>query len=174
MFFLALPAENLADLSSVSLKSLRKLHKCRKKKRRIYKTILKKWLASNPKQEEKVEICHTTQELDWKSETTGVMEWWMQMWNCTEEIRREIQPSVQHGGVSVIVWFWCFNIHSLSWLQLSVLSDQCDLGVRFLDLRIARKPAGSSKLFFAHGIYTLITVKVSKLHQNGIDTQSES
>ncbi|CAI5638385.1 PI-PLC X domain-containing protein 1-like [Oreochromis aureus] len=43
--------------------------------------------------------------------------------------------------------------------QLSVLSDQCDLGVRFLDLRIARKPAGSSKLFFAHGIYTLITVK---------------
>uniref|UniRef100_A0A3B4H3D2 Phosphatidylinositol-specific phospholipase C X domain-containing protein n=1 Tax=Pundamilia nyererei TaxID=303518 RepID=A0A3B4H3D2_9CICH len=96
MFFLALPAENLADLSSVSLKSLRKL---------------------------------------------------------------EIQPSVQHGGVSVVVWFWCFNIHSLSWLQLSVLSDQCDLGVRFLDLRIARKPAGSSKLFFAHGIYTLITVK---------------
>ncbi|GAA6224213.1 PI-PLC X domain-containing protein 1-like [Lates japonicus] len=43
--------------------------------------------------------------------------------------------------------------------QQSVLSDQCDLGVRFLDLRIARKPAGGSKLFFAHGIYTLITVK---------------
>ncbi|XP_035533570.1 PI-PLC X domain-containing protein 1-like [Morone saxatilis] len=43
--------------------------------------------------------------------------------------------------------------------QQSVLSDQCDLGVRFLDLRIARKPAGSRKLFFAHGIYTLITVK---------------
>ncbi|XP_078100240.1 PI-PLC X domain-containing protein 1-like isoform X2 [Sander vitreus] len=41
----------------------------------------------------------------------------------------------------------------------SVLSDQCDLGIRFLDLRIARKPAGGSKLFFAHGIYTLITVK---------------
>ncbi|XP_078100242.1 PI-PLC X domain-containing protein 1-like isoform X4 [Sander vitreus] len=43
--------------------------------------------------------------------------------------------------------------------QQSVLSDQCDLGIRFLDLRIARKPAGGSKLFFAHGIYTLITVK---------------
>ncbi|XP_051283761.1 PI-PLC X domain-containing protein 1 [Dicentrarchus labrax] len=43
--------------------------------------------------------------------------------------------------------------------QQSVLSDQCDLGVRFLDLRIARKPAGGRKLFFAHGIYTLITVK---------------
>ncbi|KAM8722508.1 PI-PLC X domain-containing protein 1 isoform 2-T2 [Acanthopagrus schlegelii] len=41
----------------------------------------------------------------------------------------------------------------------SVLSDQCDLGIRFLDLRIARKPKGGSKLFFAHGIYTLITVK---------------
>ncbi|KAM8722507.1 PI-PLC X domain-containing protein 1 isoform 1-T1 [Acanthopagrus schlegelii] len=43
--------------------------------------------------------------------------------------------------------------------QQSVLSDQCDLGIRFLDLRIARKPKGGSKLFFAHGIYTLITVK---------------
>ncbi|KAM9835947.1 PI-PLC X domain-containing protein 1-like [Aulostomus maculatus] len=43
--------------------------------------------------------------------------------------------------------------------QQSVLSDQCDLGIRFLDLRIARKPAGGSKLFFAHGIYTLTTVK---------------
>ncbi|XP_074520452.1 PI-PLC X domain-containing protein 1-like [Halichoeres trimaculatus] len=43
--------------------------------------------------------------------------------------------------------------------QESVLSDQCDLGVRFFDLRIARKPAEGSKLFFAHGIYTLTTVK---------------
>ncbi|XP_036947002.1 PI-PLC X domain-containing protein 1-like isoform X1 [Acanthopagrus latus] len=43
--------------------------------------------------------------------------------------------------------------------QQSVLSDQCDLGIRFLDMRIARKPKGGSKLFFAHGIYTLITVK---------------
>ncbi|XP_039998324.1 PI-PLC X domain-containing protein 1-like [Xiphias gladius] len=43
--------------------------------------------------------------------------------------------------------------------QQSVLSDQCDLGIRFLDLRIARKPAGGGKLFFAHGIYTLMTVK---------------
>ncbi|TMS11477.1 PI-PLC X domain-containing protein 1 [Larimichthys crocea] len=41
--------------------------------------------------------------------------------------------------------------------QQSVLSDQCDLGIRFLDLRIARKPKGG--LFFAHGIYTLMTVK---------------
>ncbi|KAI3366137.1 hypothetical protein L3Q82_009965, partial [Scortum barcoo] len=43
--------------------------------------------------------------------------------------------------------------------QQSVLSDQCNLGVRFLDLRIARKPSGGRKLFFAHGIYTLLTVK---------------
>ncbi|MEQ2193847.1 hypothetical protein XENOCAPTIV_015970, partial [Xenoophorus captivus] len=41
----------------------------------------------------------------------------------------------------------------------SVLRDQCELGIRFLDLRIARKPAGGSRLFFAHGIYTLMTVK---------------
>ncbi|XP_053170672.1 PI-PLC X domain-containing protein 1-like [Scomber japonicus] len=43
--------------------------------------------------------------------------------------------------------------------QQSVLSDQCDLGIRFLDLRIARKPTEGVKLFFAHGIYTLLTVK---------------
>ncbi|XP_068446514.1 PI-PLC X domain-containing protein 1-like [Clinocottus analis] len=43
--------------------------------------------------------------------------------------------------------------------QQSVLSDQCELGVRFLDLRIARKPTGGATLFFAHGIYTLTTVK---------------
>ncbi|XP_008297475.1 PI-PLC X domain-containing protein 1-like [Stegastes partitus] len=43
--------------------------------------------------------------------------------------------------------------------QQSVLSRQCDLGIRFFDLRIARKPTGGRKLFFAHGIYTLITVK---------------
>ncbi|XP_077369877.1 PI-PLC X domain-containing protein 1-like [Festucalex cinctus] len=43
--------------------------------------------------------------------------------------------------------------------QQAVLSHQCDLGIRFLDLRIARKPKEESKLFFAHGIYTWITVK---------------
>ncbi|XP_076580109.1 PI-PLC X domain-containing protein 1-like isoform X2 [Chaetodon auriga] len=43
--------------------------------------------------------------------------------------------------------------------QQSVLSDQCDLGVRFLDLRIAMKPKGGLKLFFAHGIYTVMTVQ---------------
>ncbi|XP_013877752.1 PI-PLC X domain-containing protein 1 isoform X2 [Austrofundulus limnaeus] len=41
----------------------------------------------------------------------------------------------------------------------SVLRDQCDLGIRFLDLRIAKKPKGGQDLFFAHGIYTLLTVK---------------
>lgn len=54
-------------------------------------------------------------------------------------------------------------------VQQSVLSDQCDLGIRFLDLRIARKPKGGSKLFFAHGIYTLMTVKVhTHLHWHHI------
>ncbi|XP_034034842.1 PI-PLC X domain-containing protein 1-like [Thalassophryne amazonica] len=43
--------------------------------------------------------------------------------------------------------------------QQSVLRDQCDLGVRFLDLRIAKKPAEGSRLLFAHGFYTLISVK---------------
>nr|XP_057907192.1 PI-PLC X domain-containing protein 1-like isoform X1 [Doryrhamphus excisus] len=43
--------------------------------------------------------------------------------------------------------------------QQAVLGRQCDLGIRFLDLRIARKPKDCYDLFFAHGIYTWITVK---------------
>uniref|UniRef100_A0A3P9HF69 Phosphatidylinositol-specific phospholipase C X domain-containing protein n=1 Tax=Oryzias latipes TaxID=8090 RepID=A0A3P9HF69_ORYLA len=43
--------------------------------------------------------------------------------------------------------------------QQSILADQGDLGIRFFDLRIAKNPASSSNLFFAHGIYTLLTVK---------------
>ncbi|CAJ1087735.1 PI-PLC X domain-containing protein 1-like isoform X1 [Xyrichtys novacula] len=43
--------------------------------------------------------------------------------------------------------------------QQSVLTHQCDLGIRFFDLRIARKPKRESELFFAHGVYTLMTVK---------------
>ncbi|KAM4537742.1 PI-PLC X domain-containing protein 1 [Fundulus diaphanus] len=50
-------------------------------------------------------------------------------------------------------------IYRWSTTQQSVLRYQCELGVRFLDLRIARKPAGGGRLFFAHGIYTLMTVK---------------
>ncbi|XP_051913714.1 PI-PLC X domain-containing protein 1-like isoform X1 [Hippocampus zosterae] len=49
--------------------------------------------------------------------------------------------------------------------QQAVLSQQCDLGIRFLDLRIARKPKDGSKLFFAHGIYTWITVKQEALDE---------
>lgn len=50
-------------------------------------------------------------------------------------------------------------IYRWSTTQQSVLRYQCELGVRYLDLRIARKPGGGSRLFFAHGIYTLMTVK---------------
>ncbi|XP_017293580.1 PI-PLC X domain-containing protein 1-like [Kryptolebias marmoratus] len=49
-------------------------------------------------------------------------------------------------------------IYRWSTAQESVLRDQCDLGIRFFDLRIAKKPAAGWKLFFAHGIYTLMTV----------------
>lgn len=50
-------------------------------------------------------------------------------------------------------------IQRWSTTQGSVLSAQCESGIRFLDLRIAKKPAGGATLFFAHGVYTLITVK---------------
>nr|XP_061802684.1 PI-PLC X domain-containing protein 1-like [Nerophis lumbriciformis] len=49
--------------------------------------------------------------------------------------------------------------------QQTVLSSQCELGVRFLDMRIAKKPKECSKLFFAHGIYTWITVKQEALDE---------
>ncbi|XP_061533746.1 PI-PLC X domain-containing protein 1 isoform X1 [Phycodurus eques] len=49
--------------------------------------------------------------------------------------------------------------------QQAVLSHQCDLGIRFLDLRIARKSTECIKLFFAHGIYTWITVKQEALKE---------
>ncbi|XP_015227164.1 PREDICTED: PI-PLC X domain-containing protein 1-like [Cyprinodon variegatus] len=52
-------------------------------------------------------------------------------------------------------------VYRWSTTQQSVLWYQCELGVRFLDLRIAKKPAGGSTLFFAHGIYTLVTVTYS-------------
>lgn len=58
--------------------------------------------------------------------------------------------------------FYLSSLSNLWYLfsQQSVLQDQCELGIRYLDLRIARKPGGGSRLFFAHGIYTLMTVKV--------------
>ncbi|XP_029941916.1 PI-PLC X domain-containing protein 1-like isoform X1 [Salarias fasciatus] len=43
--------------------------------------------------------------------------------------------------------------------QQSVLSQQCDLGVRFLDLRVAKKPKAGGDLYFAHGLYTKLRVK---------------
>ncbi|CAN9498286.1 unnamed protein product [Ophioblennius macclurei] len=43
--------------------------------------------------------------------------------------------------------------------QQSVLSQQCDLGIRFFDLRVAKKPEVGGDLFFAHGLYTKLSVK---------------
>lgn len=57
-------------------------------------------------------------------------------------------------------------IQRWSTTQSSVLSVQCELGIRFLDLRIAKKPAKGSTLFFAHGVYTLITVKEALVELN--------
>ncbi|KAM3585473.1 uncharacterized protein V6R79_018363 [Siganus canaliculatus] len=43
--------------------------------------------------------------------------------------------------------------------QQCTLSQQCDLGVRFFDLRIAKKPRSDARLWFVHGLYTLTPVK---------------
>ncbi|CAM4621197.1 hypothetical protein PO909_006130 [Leuciscus waleckii] len=44
--------------------------------------------------------------------------------------------------------------------QVNSISNQLDLGIRFLDLRIAHKIKDPNKVFyFAHGIYSLLTVK---------------
>lgn len=56
------------------------------------------------------------------------------------------------------------DIQHFSWLifiQEDSISNQLDLGIRFLDLRIAHKIKDPNKVFyFAHGIYSLLTVKV--------------
>ncbi|XP_026876575.2 PI-PLC X domain-containing protein 1-like isoform X1 [Electrophorus electricus] len=46
--------------------------------------------------------------------------------------------------------------------QELIISSQLESGIRFLDLRIAHKPKDSDQsLYFAHGIYSLVTVKVA-------------
>ncbi|XP_008323323.1 PI-PLC X domain-containing protein 1 isoform X2 [Cynoglossus semilaevis] len=58
--------------------------------------------------------------------------------------------------------FPCFTrpcIYRWATTQQTVLRDQCELGIRYLDLRIARKPAGGSRLYFHHAVYTLIAVE---------------
>lgn len=41
------------------------------------------------------------------------------------------------------------------------MREQMDCGVRYCDLRIARRPNdNSSDLYFYHGVYTTITVEV--------------
>lgn len=46
-------------------------------------------------------------------------------------------------------------------IQEDSISNQLDLGIRFLDLRIAHKIKDPNEVFyFAHGIYSLLTVKV--------------
>lgn len=60
------------------------------------------------------------------------------------------------------------DIQHFSWLifypffiQEDSISNQLDLGIRFLDLRIAHKIKDPDEVFyFAHGIYSLLTVKV--------------
>lgn len=51
---------------------------------------------------------------------------------------------------------------SSSSLQDKSIEEQLSMGIRFFDLRIARKPNDSSTdLYFTHIIYTHLTVLVS-------------
>lgn len=55
----------------------------------------------------------------------------------------------------------CFLIKVMFYQEDSIC-NQLDSGTRFLDLRIAHKSKDPDKVFyFAHGIYSLVTVKVS-------------
>lgn len=47
-------------------------------------------------------------------------------------------------------------------VQEKNISEQLDAGMRYFDLRVAGKPE-SSDLFFYHGLYTTMTVKVIAL-----------
>lgn len=59
-----------------------------------------------------------------------------------------------------------FKRFDLSWihaLQEYTIKRQLDCGVRYCDLRIARRPNDSSTdLYFYHGVYTTLTVEVGE------------
>lgn len=76
---------------------------------------------------------------------------------------QDFLPLALNYGTFFHVFIFILFLFFPAFVKQSVLTDQCDLGIRFLDLRIARKSSGGSKLFFAHGIYTLMTVKVHTL-----------
>lgn len=50
-------------------------------------------------------------------------------------------------------------------MQEYTIKRQLDCGVRYCDLRIARRPNDSSTdLYFYHGVYTTLTVEVRRGH----------
>lgn len=68
-----------------------------------------KGVKKSGKQREKAEVCKITQEPDCRSDLTGLMEWWIQIWNqqrsSRERCSREcLQTSVKHDGGSMEVW----------------------------------------------------------------------
>lgn len=65
----------------------------------------------------------------------------------------------------MFIWFW------LLW-QEATITNQLDAGVRYFDLRIARKPndPDPTRLYFYHGLYTRTDVEVKTRN----DYQSES
>lgn len=50
-------------------------------------------------------------------------------------------------------------------MQNETITKQLDAGVRYFDLRIARKPrdTNSTRLYFHHGLYTKSDVEVQKM-----------
>ncbi|XP_048056392.1 PI-PLC X domain-containing protein 1 [Megalobrama amblycephala] len=119
------------------------------------------------------EICISRCCSDWMSEMTAGF-WDIPLWNLaipgshdTMTYCLDQQSSVLKSEPKVLqllaALFPCIVrpcIIKWSTTQEDSISNQLDLGIRFLDLRIAHKIKDPDEVFyFAHGIYSLLTVK---------------
>ncbi|XP_016365947.1 PI-PLC X domain-containing protein 1 [Sinocyclocheilus rhinocerous] len=123
--------------------------------------------------EDEERLCISSCCSDWMSEMPSGF-WDIPLWNlaipgshdtmtyCLDE-----RSSVLKSSPSLLqvldTWFPCIVrpcIIKWATTQEDSISNQLDLGIRFLDLRIAHKIKDPDKVFyFAHGIYSLLTVK---------------
>lgn len=75
-----------------------------------------KGVKKSGKQREKAEVCKITQEPDCRSDLTGLMEWWIQIWN-QQRSSREVQQGV---STDICKARWRLD----GGLKLSVSSDR--------------------------------------------------
>ncbi|XP_059416815.1 PI-PLC X domain-containing protein 1-like [Carassius carassius] len=123
--------------------------------------------------EDEERLCISSCCSDWMSEMPSVF-WDIPLWNlaipgshdtmtyCLDERSSVVKSSPWVLQVLDTLLPCIVRPCIIKWAttQEDSISNQLDLGIRFLDLRIAHKLKDPNKVFyFAHGIYSLLTVK---------------